>query len=203
MISGGLMLMVLTVVSAAHADPDNLVPTGSSSDFCDQSYHPPSNGACQTDNAQVFWHMTDSGDQQLEANDRDALKEMLNARYEPTDLDLTYDSTPVFSGGGETDVIYQEGPPPSGLLGYGWCNDQVGTWECDQWYIKIEGGGRYLDWKLTCHETGHGVGLTHGDWAHPTKALDDPVLGCLRSPLDRITTSALGANNKEQINAVY
>jgi len=205
MISAALALSPLLALGPAQADPDNLVPTGSSSDFCDQGLDSGgNNGVCQTDNRDVYWHMADSGERQLEQADRDSLTNMLNNRYALTDLVMHYDSSPAFDGDSETDWIYQEDVPPVGLIGYVWCNDQVGTsWECDQHYIKIQGGGYYQDWKVTCHETGHATGLTHGDWANPVTNNSNSVLGCLRTPLSAITTSAIGDNNKDQINALY
>ena len=190
-----------TGVGIAHGD--NLVPTGNSAVTCTQGYPPP-HGNCQTDNAKVYWHMA-GGAQALEPADRAALTNMLNAQYAPTDLTLVYDSTPVFSGAGETDWIYQEGPiKDPGVVGRTWCNDKVGTWVCDQHYVKLEGSGQYFqNPKVTCHETGHAVGLTHGNVASPVLALNAPSLGCLRAPLAAITSNAPGSANVTQINQVY
>lgn len=188
---------------AGIANADNLVPTGNTAVTCPQGYPPP-HGNCQTDNATVYWHMA-SGTQALEAADRTALTNMLDAQYGPTDLTLIYDSTPVFSGGGETDWIYQEGPiEEEGVIGRTWCNDKVSTWACDQHYIKLEGSGQYFqNPKVTCHETGHAAGLTHGNAAYPVLPMNASSLGCLRAPLEAITSNALGSSNASQINAVY
>lgn len=185
------------------ANADNLVPTGNGAITCPQGYPPP-HGTCRTDNAKVYWHMA-SGTQALEPADRTALTNMLTAQFGPTDLTLVYDSTPVFSGSGETDWIYQEGPiAEEGVIGRTWCNDKVSTWVCDQHYIKLEGSGQYFqNPKVTCHETGHAVGLTHGNAAHPVLAMNAASLGCLRAPLSAITSNALGSANVSQINAVY
>lgn len=83
-----------------------------------------------------------------------------------TDVTATYDSTPVFSGPGETDVVFQEAIIPGfpdWVEGATWCEDKTnGTnWECDQRYIRIRGAGVYSNW-LVAHESGHALGLIHG-----------------------------------------
>lgn len=185
------------------ANADNMVPTGNTFVSCFPGYGPPV-GICRTDNATVYWHMA-GGTQALEPADRTALTNMLNAQYAPTDLTLVYDPTPVFSGSGETDWIYQEGPiAEEGTIGRTWCNDQVSTWVCDQHYIKLEGSGQYFqNPKVTCHETGHATGLTHGPDAVPALANNASSLGCLRRPLSAITSNALGSTQAAQINATY
>lgn len=191
------------VLLANAASADNLVPTGNSSIFCDQGSALPI-GICQTDNANVYFHMA-VGTQALEAPDRAALNDMLDAQYRPGDLKLFEEPNPVFDGPSETDWIFQEGPiETEGTIGRTWCNDKVGTWECDQHYIKLEGSGQYYqNPRVTCHEVGHAVGLTHGPEANPSLDNDDAVLGCLRRPLSAITSHAIGAANKAQINSVY
>ncbi|MFS3128091.1 hypothetical protein ACLM5J_06770 [Nocardioides sp. Bht2] len=186
-------------IGAASAAPDNLVPTGNPISGCGQGFSV--GGACQTDNKNVYWHMADGGAKALETNDRVALKAMLDDQFQGP-MNLTYDSTPAFTGSAETDWIFQEDSPGPGLAGYVWCNDKIGTWRCDQHYIMIDTGA-YLNPKITCHETGHAVGLTHGDWATPSTANNASSLGCLRGPYSAITSNALGANNKAQIAAVY
>jgi len=188
-------------IGASVASADNLVPTGNSRIYCSQGYSL-SSGICRTDNATVYWHAADSGSYTLESNDRSALTSMLSAQYGPTHLELHYDSTPVFSGSGETDWIYQEGEVEPGYAGWTWCNDQVSTWVCDQHYVKLE-SGNFLNPKVTCHETGHAVGLTHGSEASPVLLGNASSLGCLRTPLTNITTNALGSSNATQINAAY
>lgn len=200
LLSAASMAGFTTAAVAAYAD--NLVPTGNSQIFCDQGSALPI-GVCQTDNADVYWHMA-SGTQALEALDRAALEAMLGAQYAPGDLRLHYEANPTFDGPGETDWIFQEGPiDTEGTRGRTWCNDTVGTWECDQHYIKVEGPAGYQNPKLTCHEVGHAVGLTHGPQASPVLDDDDADLGCMRRPLNAVTSNAIGAANKAQINAVY
>jgi len=53
-------------------------------------------------------------------------------------------------------------------------------------------------------ESGHSVGLTHGDQASPTASNLDANLGCLRTPLRRSSPYyALGSHNVGQINGEY
>ncbi|MFI6288960.1 hypothetical protein ACIBCM_30160 [Streptomyces sp. NPDC051018] len=52
-----------------------------------------------------------------------------------------------------------------------------------------------------CHETGHAVGLLHGNTACPRLSDTHPALGCMQMPPP--WSASLGANNKENINRVY
>lgn len=80
-----------------------------------------------------------------------------------------------------------------------WCNDAVGTFQCDQQYIRIRGNGYYTS-SLTCHETGHAVGLLHGDLASPKLGKTNKVLGCMTTP---VQSEVLGKNQIENINGRY
>ncbi len=96
----------------------------------------------------------------LEQPDKLTVNQVIDLEYRPTDLAFHYDSSPVFSGSGETDIIYQEGSNgvPSSVDGITWCNATGGdVVDCDQQYIRIRGNGNYV-YHLTCHETGHAVG---------------------------------------------
>jgi hypothetical protein len=191
----------------AFAATDNLVPTGTYSPICLGSGGTIGDMVCQTDNSEVYYYMDSSGEYELEQGDRDNVAAVLSAQYSPTHLAIHYDSSPVFSGEGETDIVYQEGSTglPDGVVGATWCNDDVNSaaYECDQTYIRIAGAGPMSDPKVVCHETGHAVGLTHGSEAYPVVSRSDSQLGCLRTPLTAITSNALGTNQVNQINANY
>ncbi|MGP3938399.1 hypothetical protein [Streptomyces sp. 6N106] len=158
--------------------------------------------SCQTDNAEVYYYMDSGGKYELESPDRTIVINMLRDEYAPTALARHYDSSPVFSGDGETDIIYQEGSTniSSSSDGVTWCNDAYDNQRCDQQYIRIRGNGYYTP-GVSCHETGHAVGLTHGRQASPMLSQTDSRLGCMQTPTAFGT--GLGASNRENINATY
>ncbi|MET8056528.1 hypothetical protein [Streptomyces microflavus] len=160
---------------------------------------------CLTDNATVYYYMDSSGAFELETPDRNAVKSTMSSEYAPTQLVIHYHTNPVFSGRGETDIVYQEGSKnlSENSLGVTWCNDgsdpDLAKFECDQQYVRIRGNGVY-DTSIACHETGHAVGLVHGANASPSKGNEDPKLGCM---IRTGWNNDLGANNVTNINAVY
>lgn len=201
------LMLTMTVTFALSDSPamaatitDNLVPTGTFSSYC-QEGSPGNANPCQTDNAHVYFYMDSHGDYKLESEDDDVVRCAMNEYGNDTQLTTTYDGTPVFSGSGETDTIYQEGSVPGSDTGYTWCNDDsLGGYRCDQQYVRIEGGGNYTR-GVTCHESGHAVGLAHGNQAYPTTQNDNDGRGCLRKPT--YTNQLLGANSIGNINNVY
>jgi hypothetical protein len=157
---------------------------------------------CQTDNREVYFYMDSNGEYELEQVDKDTVNRAIDGEYRPTDLAFHYDSSPVFSGGGETDIIYQEGSAglSDSIDGLNWCDATGGNIvDCDQQYVRIRGNG-YYTYSLVCHETGHAVGLQHGDYASPQLPRTDSRLGCMTTP---VSTGSLGANNRDNINATY
>jgi hypothetical protein len=203
---GPVLLVLLAGVTAAapasFAD-DYLVPTSNYSPTCNEG-SAGSGPVCQTDNRNVYWYMDSNGQYELESPDRQDVHDAINDNYRPTDLDFTYDSSPVFSGDAETDVIYQEGAVDNGFVGYAWCDDAVGFFghDCDQTYIRIEGAGEYTP-GIACHETGHAVGLVHGENSAPRRDNQDSTLmGCMvKSNVPVFAT--LRSGQKSDINDVY
>ena len=194
---------VLVVAGVAWAaTTDNMFPTSHTGGTC---WSGMGNGyPCQTDNKDVYFYMDSGGEYELEAIDKQTVNSAIDGEYRPTDLAFHYDSTPVFEGSGETDIIYQEGSTglPDSAAGMTWCNG-VGshTKDCDQQYIRIRGNG-YYTYARVCHETGHAVGLQHGDNADPElDKHNDTRLGCMLTPSDGHPD--LGANNRANINATY
>ena len=157
---------------------------------------------CRTDGSNVDYYMDSSGEFALEADDRSVVTSIMQNRYDPTDLFVTYEPNPTFGGCGETDIIYQEGTVQSGFVGVTWCDDSSPSprYECDQQYVRIRGNGEYNN-GVTCHETGHAVGLVHGDSANPATSQTDGDLGCMRTPTP--AGSGLGQNQIARINQMY
>ncbi|NRQ36568.1 hypothetical protein HII36_32750 [Nonomuraea sp. NN258] len=204
-----LMLLPLVVApgtALADHDYDGLVPTDTYDVPCLNAAGPGDGNVCQTDNADLYWYADKNDYAALEANDQDALRTMLAGEFVPTDLALAYDSSPVFSGSGETDVVFQEETDGlSGYLGFTWCDDAVnGEWyTCDQTYIRIEtpDGYRRFSGSIACHETGHAVGLVHGPEASPRLGAGDNRLGCMENADE--FPRRLGAAGTHLINVTY
>lgn len=191
---------------AAWAAPvtDNLYPTiiAPGTEWC---HNDPDGGdgriTCQTDNATVWWYMDSHGEYELETPDRDDVSAVNRREYDlGTNLDMRYDSSPVFSGAGETDIVYQEGSTnlDADVDGVTWCDDAVDgeRYKCDQQYVRMR-GNEVITQRLSCHETGHAIGFVHGQKAYPPLSNGDNRLGCMTTPVE---TSDLGSNQVENIN---
>ncbi|MFF4624776.1 zinc metalloprotease [Nonomuraea jabiensis] len=194
-----LVPLMVAVGVAWAAATDNMFPTESTGSSCLLGMgHPP----CQTDNREVYFYMDSSGEYKLESEDQSKVNAAIDGEYRPTDLAFHYDSSPVFEGSAETDIIYQEGSTgiPDSADGRTWCNASGGErYNCDQQYIRIRGNGNYT-YGLVCHETGHAVGLQHGDYAIPMLNKTDSRLGCMTTP---VQSNDLGSNNRENIDGTY
>jgi hypothetical protein len=149
---------------------------------------------CQTDNATLtVWRASS-----LSATGKNNIASSLNGKYNPTDLNVSYVSSPSTSGSAETDIIYEAGDPPGSNIGITWCNDAVSSTKCDQHYVLFSDPS--IQESYACHETGHAVGLTHGHEAYPRLDNLDSSLGCMTNPP---YTTALGTHNTQMINATY
>jgi hypothetical protein len=154
---------------------------------------------CQTDNSAMSVWMQGS----VSSSRKTTIRNMLHNQYSPTALAVSYPSSPSYSGGSETDIIYQVSTSGfSGTtIGQTWCNDAVTSTKCDQEYVRFRGTIQF-DSELTCHETGHAVGLTHGVDASPKESNTASELGCMETP-DSSNRPGLGSHNKSEINATY
>jgi hypothetical protein len=152
---------------------------------------------CQTDNATLTWFeqssVTDTGQTNI--------RSVLEGPFEDTVLSISRDGTPSYSGGAETDIIYQQGSLQSPFIGYTWCNDAVSDTRCDQHYVRFLHATPST--KLACHESGHAVGLTHGQDAAPRTGNGDDTLHCMQTPIDEVTSATLGDHQKSEITNTY
>jgi hypothetical protein len=203
-------LVALSGPAYATHEYDGMVPTANYDVICLSASGPtdPDVAVCQTDNASLYWYADSNDPGELESDDFNTLRTVLLNEYVPTDLALTYDSTPVFSGDAETDVIYQEAesalPLPSGVYGVTWCNGAAPAYyECDQTYVRIVSpdGYRRYSGSIACHETGHAVGLVHGNDASPRLDPGDARLGCMVNEDE--FPSDLGTDSTHLINLTY
>ncbi|MEW9555823.1 hypothetical protein [Nonomuraea sp. NPDC050783] len=153
---------------------------------------------CQTDNSTLtVWRqksVAPSGWTRI----KEVLKDDFDAR---TDLKVKFVRKPVYTGDAETDVIYKKPEKfPAGVVALTWCDNRVDELKCDQHYVLLKGATPSKE--LACHETGHAVGLTHGNRAYPAVSNEDSRLGCLRTP-PRVGVQTLGGHNRRMINKTY
>jgi hypothetical protein len=153
---------------------------------------------CQTDNhSMTVWRQASIP----AGSERTNIGGVLDEEFRPTDLDVIFVRDPAFGGDSETDVIYQKGPVPTGTAAVTWCNDAVEGGPdgepCDQHYARFD---NFITRSLACHESGHAVGLTHGEHADPPVSNNNSSLECMRefSPNDE-----LGLHNRQLINDEY
>lgn len=182
-------------VATAYA-ADNMYKTSNANWNCSDGDF--GDGFCQTDNATLTVFRQAS----VPAAKKTSIKQMLTNQYAPTDLSIHYPSTASYTGDSETDIIYQVSASGfSGTtIGQTWCNDAVTSTKCDQEYVRFRGTIQF-DKELMCHETGHAVGLTHGQDASPAESNTAAELGCMETPDGG--GLGLGAHNKSEINATY
>jgi hypothetical protein len=182
---------------------DSMYPTENADWACsDWGEEPDDAGICQTDNELLRVYLESPELREIEFID-DRHYNLLELEFnEPTNLEVQWDASPVYTGDSETDVIYQWediGGPGAGVT---WCDDaKDGTDECDQHYVRYDDDVLPL-LEYICHETGHAVGLLHGDLSHPKVGNTEGVLGCLMTP-SVSGVDFLGAHNVGQINSTY
>jgi hypothetical protein len=182
-------------VALAHHGIDNMFPTSHTSTWCVASR----DHFCQTDNSELTIHKRST----LSQAGKDNINTTLFGSWDTTDLNVTRHSTPTMTGPSETDIIYGVNPDdvPSGFTGWTWCDDTVGSFQfkCDQHFVKFEFNPSVA---LACHETGHAVGLTHGDDADPQVSNQHYELRCMRTPVPE-HDPYVGPHNVERVNSVY
>ncbi|WP_331767752.1 hypothetical protein [Embleya sp. NBC_00896] len=184
----------MTVLSAGNqaqaAVTDNMFPNYGWNCWSGGPVYDGNETFCRTDNNYFTWgweaSITDSGGLMAAAND-----------FNGTDL-TTAGEVPVYTGGSETDVVWQAGPLPPNLGGVAWCDDAVSSTKCDQHYARFWTGAP--NHYLSCHETGHTVGLTHGPDANPRLDINDARLACMNYVQN---DPWLGYNNYDNINGAY
>jgi hypothetical protein len=182
LILGAMVVPLSAQLSAWAVTNDGLRPTANYDPGNCSTGGPGFGEVCQTDNATVSFYMDSDDPYALETPDRNAVNDAIADVYQPTALNVSYDSTPAFSGSAETDWVFQEGDPGSGFNGYTWCDDGLFSDACDQHYIRIRGNGFYTS-PLVCHEAGHATGLVHGEYASPDAVSNSnsTVMGCMVS----------------------
>ena len=187
-----LILFALVAVSTVWAHhTDNMYPTANLLSGCSPA------SICLQDNS-TFTYFRGSS---LSANAKTNVFNVLTQKYDPTDLVVSEENPPVYSGSAETDVIYRvnSGAVPPTAAAITVCDDVINSLRCDQFYISFRDNTIAINDAIACHETGHSVGLTHGDVANPIKANSDQSLECLATPAPYV----LSTHSVPQINANY
>lgn len=199
----GIVVALLCLASQAQTaqatnDPDNIVPTDRYNVGCYAATQAIPKNVCQTDNASVsVWYQ-----QSLTTQARSKVNDTLGNDFQTTDLNISYPSSAVYTGSGETDIIYQQGALINDdLAGITWCDDDTNgeIYKCDQQVVRFAEGTLVL--KTACHESGHAVGLTHGENADPETVEYATNLGCMGNTGGSLKT--LGTNVRGNINSVY
>jgi hypothetical protein len=184
-----LAVELMFVVAAWGHHTDNMIKTATYSADCSPDT------LCQSDNSTLTYFRQSS----LNANSQTNIHTVLTEKYGPTDLTIVQESPPVYTGGAETDIVYQVNGQlsPQALTV---CDDPISSLKCDQFFVIFRDNVNYAtNNAIACHETGHAVGLTHGHEASPVKANSDQSLECLAIPSPYV----LGAHSVPQINATY
>jgi hypothetical protein len=191
---GVLLATCLILVSSlpALAVQDNIFKTSNTTWNCaDSSLY------CRTDNATLVWF----DEATISVTGRSNINSVLEGQFEPTTLTVSFTGSPVYTGSGETDIIYRQGTIQGGYLGLTICDDAISSTQCDQHYVTLSMSTPFLT--LICHESGHAVGLTHGDNAAPAMTNQDSDLQCMRKSVDSLMPATLGLLNVGQINGAY
>jgi hypothetical protein len=192
LVSVGITLGPASPARASHFD--NIFPNGYYDCYIDP--------ICLTDSADVFVYVGNLG-----PRFQDATELALNGSYDTTALDISYSGSQTSN----TDIYYEYASLPFPTLGTARCMDPVNSLRCNQHRVRYDSdqacssscSDNFLR-SIACHESGHSVGLTHGDQASPTVSNLDADLGCLRTPLRRSSPYyALGGHNAGQINGEY
>lgn len=185
----GACSLVASAVPGAWAHHfDSMFPTLNASWNCTDG-----GSFCQTDNSDF----TAFRESSLSATGQSTISSVLSSEFAPTDLTVTIQSSGVYSGGSETDVILQYVTTlPPNAAGVAWCDDAVSSNQCDQHYAAFNTASPA--YALVCHEIGHTVGLTHGPQAYPWQWDSTADLGCMGT-----ASGTLGSHNANQINATY
>lgn len=189
----------LTACAATANASDNMYVTANTNWACvNTTIHGP---YCQTDNRTVtIWRQST-----VPSAKKQTIKAVLQNEYAPTDLIIKYPSHGTYTGPSETDIVYQVKSAGfyDDYIGFTWCNDAVNSSaiKCDQEYVRFRPYAQF-DKQLVCHETGHAVGLTHGEDAAPAESNDAAELACMQRN-DSGARPHLGSHNAHEINATY
>jgi len=152
--------------------------------------------ACSQDNTDLEWGVQAG----FSPNEMSNLFSV-QGEIDGTDFRTTRTNSITYSGDYETDIVYTHHSFGGTTIGATWCEDSVNGSKCDQWYVAFK-DTLEADMNLACHESGHALGLLHGNDASPAVPLTDSRLGCMVWPADFLSRS-LGSYTVREINNAY
>lgn len=176
---------------------DSMFKTSNTTWNCMDGGPSPNGNHCQTDNAGLTWSVESS---LAGTTGHSRIANQLNTEFAPTDLTVTFQLNPVYTGGSETDIIYQQGPV-SGADARTWCDDAVTTVKCDQHYVRFR--STVFGFGLACHESGHAIGLSHGAESSPQQSNNYQFFYCMRLPAANEGLGPDVGTIRSQIDATY
>lgn len=177
---------------------DNMYPTQNLSRSCQFDVAP-----CRTETRLYDFYLHSSLPSTFKGGARSAMDNMDN-----TDM-ITYELTYAQMDPDEVDgyiIVTQLG---NTLAGRASCAraDPNRPSVCRSYRLYIDDVASTSDWAyakaLTCHESGHSIGLTHGDSAYPAVSRTHPDLACMRTPATREERYIDRGTQDDQINATY
>lgn len=181
---------VCATPATAHHGHDSMRPTTNYFEEC------ATDNFCTTDNSTLTFFSQGS----LSPYSRTQIRSVLENQFDPTDLTVTRQDPPRYEGSAETDIVYRIGSLPPGIGGAAECNDPIGLWKCDQHYVTF--ANDFWAQHITCHESGHAVGLTHPQDASPALPSSHASFACMKT-VDNYNANGLGAHNVSQIDGEY
>lgn len=213
-------ILIVACQSTGLPDVDNIRPTANYDNgrtSCIANGIPALAEYCLQDNYSVVAYVNDVSSTGL----RNAILATLDD-LEASDLAVSVTNNPEYAAhnNAETDIIYRIDNNMNIAAGLAFCEDEDDGNRCDQHYVIFDQGEYCAGLspancadpdqiqRITCHETGHTVGLTHGDDASPSAGLLDTRLGCLKTPIGSgqnylAVPRFLEQMNKRNINHAY
>ena len=195
---GVLAILCFLIPSSAFAEPDiDMIVPVPQVVSC-QTGSPGAGPVCRQQNPAVSYWVSPSA---FSSGEKSNISSTLFSQYGPlTDLSFSQDSSWNITGPDRTDIVYWRSAMDSSFAAYTYCaRGPTGT-TCDQIYVTANTNTSFSE-PLACHETGHAVGEVHGNQAwrvnNPSVPIDnwDPILGCLKQPVDQIYLSNTQINN--------